>query len=130
MAGHLAVNKTYSKILNHFYWSHLQKDVSEFCKCCHVCHKVGKPNQTIPVAPLKPFPVCNEPFSQVIVTIIDCVGPLPKTTSGNQYLLTIMCRFTRFPEAIPLRNIKVSHIADVLVKFFTLVGFSVLLDTV
>ena len=93
MAGHLGVNKTYSKILNHFYWPHLRKDVSEFCKCCHVCQKVGKPNQTILVTPLKPIPVCNEIFSHVI---FEFVGPLPKTTSGNQYLLTIMCRFTRF----------------------------------
>ena len=61
-----------------------------------MCQRVGKPNQTIPVAPLKPIPVCNEPFSQVI---IDCVGPLPKTSSGNQYLFTIMCHFTRINKA-------------------------------
>jgi len=29
----------------------------------------------IPVAPLKPIPACEEPFSEVI---IDCVGSLPK----------------------------------------------------
>ena len=49
--------------------------------------------------------------------LIDCVGPLPKTKSGNQCLLTIMCQFTRLPEAIPLRNIKVCKILDSLVKF-------------
>ncbi|KAL5009933.1 hypothetical protein ScPMuIL_012238 [Solemya velum] len=54
--------------------------------------------------------------------IIDCVGPLPKTKSGNEYLLTIMCASTRFPEAIPLRNIKAPNIVKALVKFFTLVG--------
>ena len=31
--------------------------------------------------------------------MIDCVGPLPKTKSGNEYLLTIMCASTRFPQA-------------------------------
>ncbi|KAL5010694.1 hypothetical protein ScPMuIL_012999, partial [Solemya velum] len=61
----------------------------------------------------------EEPFSRVI---IDCVGPLPKTKSGNEYLLTIMCASTRFPEAIPLRNIKAPNIVKALVKFFTLVG--------
>ena len=88
--------------------------------------KLAKPNQTIPVAPLKPIPVCNQPFSQII---IDCVGLLPKTTSGNLYLFTIMCRFTGFPEAIPLRNIKASRIADALVKFFTLVGLPSLIQS-
>jgi transposase InsO family protein len=54
--------------------------------------------------------------------IIDCVGPLPKTKSGSQYLLTIMCASTRFPEAIPLRNIKAKTIVKALVKFFIFVG--------
>ena len=33
-----------------------------------------------------------------------------------------MCTSTRFPEAIPLRNIKAKTIVKTLVKFFTLVG--------
>ena len=80
---------------------------------------VGKPNQTIPKAHLQPIPAFDEPFSRII---IDCVGPLPKTKSGCQYLLTIMCASTRFPEAIPLRNIKTKTIVKALVKFFTFVG--------
>ena len=80
---------------------------------------VGKPNQPIPVAPLKPVPACGEPFGDILV---DCVGPLPKTKSGNKFLFTIMCKSTRFPEAIPLRNIKIPKIIDALVRFFTFVG--------
>ena len=119
LAGHMGVNKTCQKILNHFYWPSLRKDVAEFCKSCHACQMVGKPNQIIPKAPLQPIPAVQEPFSRIIV---DCVGPLPKTRSGNQYLLTIMCASTRFPEAIPLRNIKAKTIVKALTKFFTLVG--------
>jgi len=126
MAGHLGINKTYQKILNHFYWPGLKKDVTQYCKSCHVCQMVGKPNQPIPAAPLQPIPICGEPFSHVL---IDCVGPLPKTKSGNQYLLTIMCQFTRFPEAIPLRNIKARKIVDSLIKFFTFVGSPVSLQS-
>ena len=33
-----------------------------------------------------------------------------------------MCSSTRFPEAIPLRNIKAKGIVKALIKFFTLVG--------
>ncbi|KAK3084264.1 hypothetical protein FSP39_010811 [Pinctada imbricata] len=119
MAGHLGVNKTYNRILSHFYWPKLRKDVSEFCKSCHSCQMVGKPNKVIPPAPLQPIPAFEEPFSRVLV---DCVGPLPRTRSGNQYLLTIMCTSTRFPEAIPLRNIKAKTIVKALTKFFSFVG--------
>ena len=119
MSGHLGINKTYHKILNHFYWPGLKSDVSRFCKSCHTCQMVGKPNQTIPKAHLQPIPAFDEPFSRII---IDCVGPLPKTKSGHEYLLTIMCASTRFPEAIPLWNIKTKNIVKALVKFFTFVG--------
>ena len=119
MSGHLGVNKTYHKILNHFYWPGLKSDVSQFCKSCHTCQMVGKPNQTIPKAHLQPIPAFDEPFSRII---IDCVGPLPKTKAGHENLLTIMCASTRFPEAIPLRNIKTKNIVKALVKFFTFVG--------
>ena len=120
LAGHLGVNKTYhQRVLNHFYWPKLCQDVVEFCRSCHVCQLVGKPNQKIQRAPLIPIPAFEEPFSRVI---IDCVGPLPKTRSGNKYLLTIMCASTHFPEAVPLRNIKVPMIVKSLIKFFTLVG--------
>lgn len=44
--------------------------------------------QTIPPAPLHPIPVIGEPFEHVLT---DCVGSLPQTKSGNQYLLTVMC---------------------------------------
>ena len=76
MSGHLGVNKTYHKILNHFYWPGINSDVSQHCKSCHTCQMVRKPNQTIPKAQLQPIPAFDEPFSRVI---IDCVGPLPKT---------------------------------------------------
>ena len=87
LSGHMGVNKTCQKILNHFYWPSLRKDVSKLCKSCHACQMVGKPSQTIPKAPLQPIPAVQEPFSRIIV---DYGGPLPKTKSGNQYLLTIM----------------------------------------
>ena len=119
MSGHLGINKTYHKIINHFYWPGLKSDVSKYCKTCHTCQMVGKPNQTIPKAPLQPIPAFDEPFSRIL---IDCVGPLPRTKSGNEYLLTIMCTSTRFPEAIPLRNIKTKSIVKALIKFFTFVG--------
>ncbi len=119
MAGHLGINKTYQKILQNFYWPGLKRDVKSFCQSCHACQLVGKLNQNSPLAPLKPIPAFSEPFSQVI---IDCVGPLPKTKAGHQYLLTIMCASTRFPEAIPLKNIRANTIVKHLTKFFTLVG--------
>ena len=118
-AGHLGVNKTESRIQQHFYWPRMRKDVAEFCKTCHTCQVVGKPNQKIKPVPLQPIRVVGEPFSKVIV---DCVGPLPRTKAGNKYLMAIMCAATRFPEAIPLPEISAPTIVRALSKFFTMFG--------
>ena len=45
MSGHLGINKTYHKIINPFHWPGLKSDVSKYCKTCHTCQMVGKPNQ-------------------------------------------------------------------------------------
>uniref|UniRef100_A0A3B3Q649 Gypsy retrotransposon integrase-like protein 1 n=1 Tax=Paramormyrops kingsleyae TaxID=1676925 RepID=A0A3B3Q649_9TELE len=119
MSGHLGVRKTYNRLLRHFFWPSMKRDVSQYCHSCHVCQIAGKPNQVIPPAPLRPIPVMGEPFERIL---IDCVGPLPKTTSGFQYLLTLMCASTRYPEAIPLRSLKAPAIVKALIKFCTTFG--------
>ena len=80
LARHLEVRKTKGRILQHFYWPTLSSDVSKYCKTCHTCQLVGKPNATIDRAPLKRIPMVKEPFARII---IDIVSPLPRTKSGN-----------------------------------------------
>ncbi|XP_068204237.1 uncharacterized protein [Palaemon carinicauda] len=96
-----------------------KKDVVRHCKSCHQCQMVGKPNQKITKAPLIPIPAVEEPFTQIV---IDIVGPLPKTKTGFQYMLTIMDRTTRFPEVIPVRCIKSGIVIKHLMDFFSRYG--------
>ena len=79
-----------------------------------------RPNQIVPKVPLQPLPALQEPSSRRI--IVDCLEPLPKKRSGHQYLMTIMCASSRFPEAVPLRNISAKVIVRALTKLFTPVG--------
>ena len=88
MAGHLGVSKTCDCVMQNFYWHNLRQSVTDYCRTCHIYQLVGKPNQDPPKAPLKPIPTMEELFSKIIV---DCVGPLPKSRSGHQYVLTIIC---------------------------------------
>lgn len=90
-----------------------------YCHSCEVCQKTGKPNQNIPPAPLHSILLVGEPFERVL---IDCVGLLPKTKSGNQFILTVMCVATQFPEAVPLHKITSQTVARALDKFFTIFG--------
>lgn len=85
-----------------------------------------KTNQVIPPAPLHPIPVIGEPFDHIL---IDCVGPLPKTKTRHQYLLTMLCIATRFPEAVPLRTLRVKAVVKALVKFFSIFGLQKRIQT-
>ncbi len=64
-SGHLGVNKTQDRNLQHFSWPKLRRNVAEFVKTCHVCQMVAKPDQNVKPALLKPVPACNELLNQV-----------------------------------------------------------------
>ncbi|XP_076032451.1 uncharacterized protein LOC143020172 [Oratosquilla oratoria] len=115
LSGHLGVRKTLDRIWQHFYWPGVRRAVAQQCRTCHTCQLVGKPNQPVPVAPLKPIPVGEEPFAKVIM---DIVGPLPKTARGREYILTLMDTFSRYPEAMPLRKVRAKVVLHELISFF------------
>ena len=70
-------------------------------------------------APLIPMPIISTPFERVG---IDIVGPMNRSRKGNRYLLTICDYATRYPEAIPLSNIRTSTVANALLTVFARVG--------
>ena len=53
---------------------------------------------------------------------MDIVGPLPRSRSGNRYVLVICDYGTRYPEAFPLKSINAETVAEELMKFFCQVG--------
>ena len=119
LSGHLGVRKTLYRINRHFFWPRMRKDIASYCKTCHVCQVAGKPQHKPQKVPLIPIPALEEPFNRIIC---DCVGPLPKSKSGHEYLFTIMCSSTRFPVAIPLRSINAKNICEALINFFSIFG--------
>ena len=123
-AGHMGVQKSYHRILRHFFWPQLKKDVSVFIKTCHTCQLTGKPNQTISPAPLYPVPALDQPLEYFI---IDCVGPLPPSKSGSK--LTVMCQATRYPAAYPLRSITTKSVMKALSQFISVFANAKVIQT-
>lgn len=113
------VEKTYNRVLRHFFWPRLKRDVVSHLKTCHTCQRTGKPNQRVKPAPLLPIPAVSQLFEHLI---IDCVGPLPRSRSGAVYLLTVMCQSTRFPVAYPLRTITARSVVRALSQFISIFG--------
>ena len=117
-SGHLGIEKSKDRILAHFYWPGVFKDVMQHCRSCDVCQKLNKGKQSLKV-PLLPMPVIDVPFKRIG---IDIVGPLDRSKRGKLYLLTIIDYATRYPEAIPLANIRAETVVDALITVFARVG--------
>ena len=59
------------------------------------------------------------PFQRIAM---DIIGPLPLSSSGKRFILVICDYATRYPEAIPLRNIDANTVAEELMNLFAHVG--------
>ena len=66
-----------------------------------------------------PLPIIEEPFGRIAM---DIVGPLPRSRSGNKYVLVVCDYATRYPEAVALKSIDAEHVAEELIPLFARVG--------
>ena len=115
-AGHLGREKTAQRILRRFYWPTLFHDVKEYCQTCEECQVHGSHRSK---APMISLPTIGEPFKRIAM---DVVGPLPRTSRGNRFILVVSDYATRYPEAIPLRNVTAKTVAEVLIDLFARYG--------
>ena len=102
LAGHLGKRKTTDRTLQRFYWPTVRRDIAEFCRRCETCQKSSKAKPQR--APLIPLAIVDEPFKRIAM---DIVGPLPRSRSGNRYILVICDYATRYPEAVAMRTIEI-----------------------
>ncbi|XP_037781090.1 uncharacterized protein LOC119577581 [Penaeus monodon] len=119
LAGHFSHRKTAEKVFHKFFWPGAGAEIKRYCRSCHACQKTV-PKGKIRKAPMVQMPVISEPFSRVA---IDIVGPIsPPSSRGHKYMLTLIDMATRFPEAVPLRNIDSVTVAEALLTIFARVG--------
>ena len=50
----LGINKTYDKLIRHFYWPGIKTSTKKFCNSCDTCQKAGKPKPGIAIAHSNP----------------------------------------------------------------------------
>lgn len=91
-------------------WHSMKKDIQRWCQECHDCQasKIHRHTRTPLVMPVPPA----AHFSALHV---DLVGPL-LVSEGMSYFFTVVDRFTRWPEAIPIPDAKTETCPRALIR--------------
>ena len=117
--GHLGIKKTKDRIQTNFYWPGMQGDIVSFSISCDVCQKTTAKG-SVPRVPLGDMPLIDMLFRRVAV---DLDGPIsPPSDKGHQYILTLVDYATRYPEAVPLKNIETKTVAEALLGMYSRLG--------
>ena len=89
-AGMSLINRTY-------WWQGIGKDFARWTTSCEACQNAKVHKHT--KAPLERLPAPTKRFSHIHV---DLVGPLNPACEGKNTLLTVIDRWTGWPEAFPM----------------------------
>ena len=97
--SHFGVEKTYSLVQDRFFWPNMFKFVSMFVGNCETCQRT-KCNTRPPKAPLLPMVIPSAPMQFIALDI----AHMPIDTDGYQYILLVGDLFSKYIDAVPLRD--------------------------
>ena len=113
-AGHFGVKKTFSRLSRLFLWPRMWIEAKKYVRECAGCQLAARNSNS--KAPLQPLPCVHEPFQKVA---FDLVGPLPVTSSGYRYILTMMDLYSKYPAAVPLKRVDNITVLDAMFQVFS-----------
>lgn len=107
---HPGIRATAKLISERYVWPGMQKEIRSWARACLACQQVKVHRHTN--APVGKFPSESPRLGHVH---IDLVGPLPPSR-GKTYILTMVDRATRWPEAVPIADVTTETVIDAFVE--------------
>ena len=99
VGGHRSYKATLKTLQQVAYWPSMARDTQLYVQGCLVCCQF-QPSRPLNRAPLQGRGI-TFPWSHLQM---DWIGPVPKSSRGNKYLLTVTCSFTKWVECLPAPN--------------------------
>ena len=109
--AHPGVRTSIKLVSRVFVWPSMRRDITRWVRECHACQRNKIQRHT--KAPLQK--VSSPPKGRFTHVYVDLTGPMEESY-GYFYLLVVICKFSRFMHAIPLRGITAAEVTDAFVR--------------
>jgi transposase InsO family protein len=109
--GHQGEHRTRDVIATKYQWEKMSEDIKHFVRTCEPCQQAKRAFHQRPT-PLRPLPP-TDIFSR---WHMDILGPITETPEGYKYILLFADSFSKWIEAVPLKEISAITVANALHK--------------
>ena len=106
---HQGTAKTLRRLQQVAYWVGMAEAVAKYCNQCVVCQQAKLPTPT-------PAPMTNVPIGGPWQMLAADILEVPISHHHNRYVLVVMDYFTKWAEAIPLRDQTAASISAAVIK--------------
>lgn len=105
-SAHLGIYKTIHRLKQLYFWPGMVTDATKYVLRCSTC-QANKPDQRRPIGTFGKQRKVTEPW-QVITA--DIMGPLPRSSNRNRYLLVVCDYFSKFCLLHPMPEVTTAPI--------------------
>lgn len=110
--NHRGIQKTLEHLKRNYFWLSMKKDITNYINNCEICQK-AKYARSKPYFPFVENETLNKPFQIIHMDIFKFDG---------QDYLTILDKFSKLSQALPVRAKTSIEICNTLLQYFTFYG--------
>jgi len=112
---HTGITKTLANVQRLYYWKYMSKDIKEYIRNCPKCQKSKTTKHT-----KTPLTITETPQRAFDRVIVDTIGPLLRSETGNEYAVPLICDLPKYLVTIHIPDKSAKTVAKAILENFIL----------